>query len=79
MAGQTFFGGSVGAGPQHIGRRWAGPDSVSWPELLENPCGCVMAPCGLVEWGKFNPDCKFHGWNRSIRQSHAAENCPAAR
>lgn len=76
MAGQTFFGSSLPPGMQHIGRRWSGPDSISWPELLENPCGCEMAPCGLTVWGRWNEDCKYHGISKTIRQSHSEKECP---
>lgn len=77
MAGQTFFGGSLGPGPQHVGRRWSGPDVASWPELADDPCGCDVAACGLTVWGRWAPGCPYHGVTKSIRQSHPADQCPA--
>lgn len=73
MAGDTFFGSSLPSGRLHTGRRWSGPDSISFE------CDCPKTECGLTVWGIWDSDCEFHGWTKSIRQSHAPENCPGAR
>lgn len=71
MAGSTWWGGSLPAGKQHVGRRWSGPDSLSFE------CDCPKTACGLTEWGNWKKGCEFHGWNKSTRQSHPADKCPA--
>lgn len=73
MAGQTFFGGSLPSGMQHVGRRWSGPDDIEG-----YTCDCPKTACGLTEWGKWAEGCEFHGPMKSIRQSHSAEKCPGA-
>lgn len=72
MAGQTFFGGSLPPGRLHIGRRWGGPDSVSFE------CDCPKTACGLTVWGEWEKDCAFHGPMKTIRQSHHENDCPGA-
>lgn len=57
-------------GEWHIGRCWSGPDRLSFD------CDCPTTPCGLTVLGKWLPDCRFHGMDKTIRQGHAAENCP---
>lgn len=58
----------------HIGRSFHG-------HRLEDLCPCVKAPCGLAihdEAGNWNAGCPEHDMAeaKTIRQSHAAENCP---
>jgi hypothetical protein len=59
---------------RHIGRSWTGTP-------LEDTCPCPKEPCGLVRQGSANPDCPEHPIARakSIRQSHRARHCPAAK
>ena len=54
----------------HVGRSWEG-------HPLEDVCPCVKAPCGLVETE--DPECDQHGVraNKTIRQNHRADQCPA--
>lgn len=74
MAGDTFFGGSLPPGKNHVGRRWSGPDDLSQSEC----CKCPKTPCGLTVWGEWDKACTFHGWDKTIRQSHSADKCPNA-
>ena len=53
----------------HIGRAWTG-------HAVEDECLCPQAPCGLVISGEVHPDCPQHQANKTIRQGHAAEDCP---
>lgn len=57
-------------GGLHIGRSWTG-------HVVEDECPCPKAPCGLVISGEVHPDCPQHQANKTIRQGHAAEDCPA--
>ena len=53
----------------HVGRAWVGT-------RIEDECLCEKAACGLV--AVRHPDCEQHGMNKTIRQGHRAEDCPAA-
>lgn len=57
-------------GNWHIGRRWYGPDHLSFD------CNCPKTPCGLTTFGNWDPECEFHGLSKSIRQGHPPEECP---
>lgn len=54
----------------HIGRRWSGPDSLSFE------CDCPKTPCGLTTFSNWEPDCPFHNEYKTIRQGHPEEDCP---
>lgn len=54
----------------HLGRRWNGPDRLS----VE--CACPKTPCGLTEFGEWDPACDFHGLTKTTRQGHAPQDCP---
>lgn len=56
--------------PAHVGRRWNGPDRLSYE------CDCPKQPCGLTLVSDWLPDCPFHQMTKTIRQGHAAEDCP---
>lgn len=56
----------------HMGRSWAGCD-------IEDSCPCVQASCGLVVSGQRDPSCTQHTSDKSIRQQHSEEDCPAVR
>ena len=43
---------------------------------LSAECGCPKTPCGLTEFGTWDPDCDFHGPTKTMRQGHAPEDCP---
>ncbi|MFB7823852.1 hypothetical protein [Streptomyces hydrogenans] len=56
----------------HIGRSWGGPSHI------EALCPCPLAPCGLVDRDNVDSECQQHpvGRMKTIRESHAAEDCP---
>lgn len=56
----------------HIGRSFTG-------HPLEDDCPCHKAPCGLVDIE--DEDCPQHSWRayKTIRQTHSADECPAAK
>lgn len=56
----------------HIGRSWAG-------NQLEQDCPCPKAECGLVIASEkfFLNECEQHSGNKTLRQIHDSENCPA--
>lgn len=56
----------------HIGRSFTGT-------RVEDTCPCPKAPCGLVVFGEFSPECTEHPPERmkTMRQGHGNENCPA--
>lgn len=58
---------------RHIGRAWVGHRDG------EATCPCQKAACGLAI-ANTAPGCKHHGASarRTIRQSHAAADCPGA-
>jgi hypothetical protein len=60
-------------GGSHIGRSWSGHG-------IEDDCPCPKAPCGLVVQETVAETCDQHPLSarRTIRQSHRADECPAA-
>jgi hypothetical protein len=58
----------------HIGRSWTAHD-------VEDTCPCPQADCGLVLFDTIDPACPEHHWSaaKSIRQTHPATKCKAAR
>lgn len=54
----------------HMGRAWAGHG-------IEDACPCVQAPCGLVISGQRDPACLQHTSDKSFRQEHSENECPA--
>lgn len=56
----------------HFGRSWTG-------HSIEDACPCPKAPCGLVVFGAWDPNCEQHAPERAntVRQTHPAEKCPA--
>jgi hypothetical protein len=65
------YGGAPGS--SHIGRSWSGHG-------IEDDCPCPKAPCGLVVQETVAETCDQHPLSarRTIRQSHRADECPAA-
>jgi hypothetical protein len=61
------------SGGSHIGRSWSGHG-------IEDDCPCPKAPCGLVVRETAAETCDQHPMSarRTIRQSHRADECPAA-
>lgn len=56
----------------HVGRSWVG-------HPIEDECGCVQQPCGLVVFGD-KEDCPEHGAlaAKTFRQIHFAKDCPGS-
>jgi hypothetical protein len=59
-------------GAWHVGRAWSG-------HQIEDACPCPQAPCRLVSTAVTDASCEHHPVfrARSLRQGHAAEDCPA--
>ena len=69
----------------HVGRHWPntyraearGADTLH--PTIESECPCPREPCGLIDVEKISIDCdQHHGGHRTLRSSHAAEDCPGA-
>lgn len=56
----------------HVGRSFTG-------HAIEDQCPCIQEPCGLVDAGKADNECKHHAFGSAatIRQAHHAHQCPA--
>jgi hypothetical protein len=58
-------------GPWHSGRAFSGT-------AIEDACPCPQAPCGLVDGAQpRDSGCVQHAFNKTIRQSHRASDCPS--
>lgn len=63
---------SVIPGGVHIGRGWSGTRT-------EDECPCEQEACGLVSSRTISEACPQHAATKTIRQGHAAEDCPGVR
>ncbi|MFC9085383.1 hypothetical protein [Nocardiopsis dassonvillei] len=59
----------------HVGRSFPG-----FGNPIERDCPCPTEPCGLVDRAQASPECDQHPVTafQTIRQRHAAEDCPGA-
>lgn len=55
----------------HYSRGWTG-------DPFAPVCGCELAPCGLVDSTRLNPECDQHAPTRTMRAMHFADRCPGA-
>lgn len=55
----------------HMGRAWEGHE-------MEDACPCPQEACGLVTTETRDANCPQHsfGASKTMRQGHAAQNCP---